>query len=299
MTVYLADRAVHTICTALSMGSSVDTAGAWAQCDLISVPNDYFSAKINPRCGDSLRIERDGTVLFSGTVERVSAVGESGVVTVRAYDTAALLAKNEVYALLSGSPSGIMAKALALSGIPQGELYGGEGSFALAPSTGMTVFDIFRAVYADTAFTYTDQNGAVAVGRRGEHSFELREDLLLGVSSDYDGQAMVNSSEVIGYMGARLASAQNQSDMLQLGKRHRIYTLNGAKSTAQRTANSALSGVVDSAVIVTTGLPHALVGAAVTVDKPIYGLSGRYICSAVKHLVRSGIFLTETELIRA
>ena len=270
---------------------SLLAAGGEMRIEFICAPRDRYLPKLNPACGDEVEVFWGETLLFSGIAEGAQFTSDGMSVTLTCLDGASALAKNELYAAFSGTPEAIAGKVLAALGIPAGEIWAAGDKVFIPASCAQSGLSILRQAYGGRcAVAWND--GKVDVLEPGAREIALSEQTLLSGTASVSVGKMVNRAVVIGYKGRRDGLAENGSDIGAFGLRQRIFSLSGARSTARSQAAEHLRGAVRTAQVRLLGGVAAMCGDSLRLGWPEYGLKGRWMVTAVSHLVQAGVLET-------
>ncbi len=288
---------ITALLTDVRVEHDLAAAGKTATLQVVHAPNDRFLYKINPSCGDAVTITWDDVPLFSGTIERVQFSSDALTLRLVCFEDSCRLAQNEIFRTFFDRPATVAAAVIEAVGLRPGSLWDKSGEVLLAASTGQSALSLLRRAYGgDCVVSMCD--GAVCVTRPGAQSFVLNQEVLLAAEAEQSVEEMVNRAAVIGYQDSVQGSAQASGDIAAYGLRQRIYTLSGAKSTAQATAQDALQSLHTQASITLPGAPEVLCGARVAVQQPLWGIEGSYTVAHVRHHMADGLFTTTMGMVK-
>ncbi len=291
------DADITGIVTACSVEKNISAAGMQATVTVICSPPDRYLPRINPVCGRRVDVELNGERVFRGTVERVAFSSDTLSIVIVCFDIASRLAKNEVYAALTGTADGITKTVCRLAGLPAGTIYEKSGKLFIPPSTGLTALAAIKKAYGGNC-VIDAVDGRVCVSQPRRKVVALKSALLLGVTAEDSAENIVNSVEVIGYKGRTDAVANDSASIAAYGLRRRYMSLQGARGTAVTTAKSGIVSPVTRAAATVAGNTAVTCGAIAVFDAAAWGLSGEYMVASVRHNVSDGVFTTEIGMVR-
>ena len=81
----LEQQEITGLCLQVVIAKEADSAGSEAEITLVCAPMDSRLPRLDPACGQQVRVMQEGEILFFGRVERVSYDAAALRLTVRAY----------------------------------------------------------------------------------------------------------------------------------------------------------------------------------------------------------------------
>lgn len=281
--------------TQCQVDRNLSAAGSQATLTAVCAPGDYYIPKINPELGEAVRIDWDGQPLFEGTVERVSFASDGLSVSLVCFDAASRLAKNELYGVFSGRPDAIATKVLGALALTPGQLWAPPERMFIPAGCAMSAHQIIRQAYGGRcALVCTGET--VDILEPGARSVTLSSDALLAGTAVLSAEGVVNRAEIIGYKGRKDACGQNADSIAAFGLRQKVFSLQGARSTASRQAAGHLSGPSRQAEITLLGGSAVQCGDSLTLGWAEYGLGGTWQVSRVCHQIAAGVMTTRLSL---
>jgi len=122
MRVWLEQQEITGLCLQTVIDKSADSAGAEAEITLVCAPMDSRLPRLDPACGQQVRVTQERESLFFGRVERVSYDAAALRLTLLCYDPAALLAKYQGRGPYEGTPNAIVRELCRECGLEPGEI---------------------------------------------------------------------------------------------------------------------------------------------------------------------------------
>ena len=292
MRVWLDEQEITGLCIRAAVDKELDSAGAEAEITLVCAPMDSRLPRLDPACGQKVRVEQAGETLFSGSVERVSYDAGALRLTLLCFDPAALLAKNHSRGPYEGTPRQIARALCRECGLEPGEIWEGDGATVkLTAACGRSAFRALRNIYDDRCVV-DFRAGKVHIRPKGDRRAVLESGRLVGLTARNTAEEAVTRVEI--YSGGKLAaSAADEEGLQALGRRVRTEHLSLAFPDAKSQAKAGLRGVSRQARLTLTGRSPVQCGQIVSLDKPLMGVYGAYLVTQVTWRCEQGLTTTE------
>lgn len=292
MRVWLDGQEITGLCIGTTVEKTLEGAGAEAEIRLVCAPMDTRLPRLDPACGQWLEVRQGGETLFSGRVERVSYNAAALELTLLAFDSVSLLAKNHCRGPYRGTPQQITRTLCAECGLETGELWVGHGrELTLGAACGRSVFRTICNLYDDQCVLEW-RNGKLEVYPKGVSRAVLESGRLVDLTARNTCEEAV--TQVAVYSGGREAAlATDQAGVRKYGLRRRNEYLSLQYETAEEQAKATLKGVSRQARLTLTGRSPVKCGQIVTLDKPLMGVYGDYLVERVAWQCQGGLTTTQ------
>ena len=292
MRVWLEDTEVTGLWTRVTVDREVTAAGAEAQVTLVCAPMDSRLPRLDPACGQWVRVRQAEELLFTGRVEQVRYDAARLALTLLCFDPASLLAKNHCRGPYSGTPARITRQLCALCGLEPGDIWEDDGqTVQLGAAFGRNCYRVIRNLYHDRC-TVEYRNGQVHVYPLGAEETVLSGGQLVGLTACNSGQEAVNRVQV--YSQGRLAAQYtDEESLLRLGLRSRDEHRSEDYPSAAEQARAGIRGESRQARLTVAGRSPVKCGQLVTLDRPLMGVYGTYLVKQVTWICEKGLITTE------
>ena len=292
MRVWLEDTEVTGLCTRVTVDKEAAAAGAEAEVVLVCAPEDSRLPRLDPACGQWIRVRQEGEPLFTGRVEQVSYDAARLALTLLCYDPASLLAKNHCRGPYTGTPAQIARQLCRECGLEPGEIWEGDGQrVQLSAACGRNCYRTLRNLY-DDACVVEYSEGRVNVYDPGGQTTVLTGGQLVGLTSRNTAQEAVTRVRV--FSGGKLAAQYtDETGLLQLGLRCRDEYRSMRYASAMEQAQAGIKGESRQARLAFTGKCPVKCGQLVTLDKPLLGVYGTYLVVQVTRKCENGLATCE------
>lgn len=292
MRVWLEQQEITGLCLQTVIDKEADSAGAEAEITLVCAPMDSRLPRLDPACGQQVRVMQGGESLFSGRVERVSYDAAALRLTLLCYDPAALLAKYQGRGPYEGTPDAIVRDLCRECGLEPGEIWKGDGQpVKLTAACGRSAFRAIRNLYDDRCVVEFREE-KVWVSPKGALQAVLESGRLVGLTARNTAEDAI--TRVVVYSGGKaVAQAEDQEGMARLGLRQRTEHLSPLFPDAKTQAKAGLMGVARQARFTLTGRSPVRCGQIIRLDKPLMGVYGDYLVTQVTWRCQQGMTTTE------
>ena len=292
MRVWLEQQEITGLCLQVVIAKEADSAGAEAEITLVCAPMDSRLPRLDPACGQQVRVMQEGEILFFGRVERVSYDAAALRLTLLCYDPAALLAKYQGRGPYEGTPDAIVRALCRECGLESGEIWAGDGQpVKLTAACGRSAFRAIRNLYDDRCVV-AFREGKVCVSPKGAVQTVLESGQLISLTARFTAEEAV--TRVVVYSGGKpVAQAEDKDGLAQLGLRQRTEHLSPLFPKAKAQAAAGLKALARQARLTLTGRCSVQCGQIVRLDKPLMGVYGDYLVTEVIWRCQQGLTTTE------
>lgn len=280
MRLWLNEQEVTGLCTRAVVEKSLDGAGASGEFQLVCAPADSRLPRLDPDCGQWVRAEDGGELLFSGRVEQVSYMAESLQLTLLCYDPVSLLAKNHGRGPYRGAPAEITRQLCRECGLEPGDIWEGDGEeVQLVAACERSCYRMVCNLYEDRCLLEY-REGKVHLSPWGNSRAVVESGRLIALTARNTAADSVTRVQVYGG-GKLVAEAVDEQTEARLGRRCRTEYLSLGKETAEIQAQAGLTGIARQARLTLAGRSLVKCGQLVTLDKPLMGVYGEYLVRQV------------------
>lgn len=296
MRAWLNEREITGLCLQISVDKNIDAAGAECHVKAICLPDSESLPRLNPSCGEQIRIEEAGKTLFFGRVERAAFDAAAGVLTLDCIDPAATLARNQCYGPYLGTPAEITAQICRDCGLTPGTLWEGDGEETRVDAIfGRNAFRAICRLYQEECVTeYRD--GGVCVAPRGVRKASLEHTRLLGWIARQSATSVVNRVQLC-RNGEVEAQLTDEESLRQHGLRQVTDAPDADAETEEEQMRAMLRGEQREARILLDGWNGIRCGEVLTPDKPEWGAAGDYLVTEVTVCCKNGRITTELGMV--
>lgn len=228
-----------------------------------------------------------GKEVFLGAVQTLRREPERIVLT--ACDQGLYLTRNELSGVFAGTPAAVCRAVAGRLGLPVGALAVPEGYVCMAVRSGRSAFSILRQAVGPVR-SIDIREGRLTVSDPGGTVCGLQPERVLEISAQADLREMVNRCVVVDRRGAVTARAEDAAAAKTYGLRQRVLAKSG---DAAAQARAALTGKRMSGRARVWGNLTYRCGVSVELNHPVWGMTGTYPITSVRHRWEAGVFTTE------
>lgn len=292
MNLYINDQLVAPALGSVTLQKSRNEASATLTAVLYTAPADTYFLDLSLALGDPVYLLDDsGTKIFVGSIHELERATDA--LTLTAYDAGIYLARNELAGIFCGTNESIIRTVAAQLALSLGTIEAVSGRHTIMTYAGQSAFSILKQVVGPGREIRLENN-TLSVIRQTANQYTVTVDQVLQISSRADIGQMVNKSIVTDYKGATLAAAQQATDISAYGQFQSVFLKDGSNPVLQ--AQSKLKGRAFSADVTLFGQLNYRCNDVVIFGPNDWGLSHRYLISAISHRWKAGLFTTELTL---